>query len=221
MTQQAAVRVGAQRRPTIPEYVVSPQSLAVENTAAWLPDRTRSVLLVHDMQRYFLDFFEASQRERIIGSVSMLIEAARACEVPVAYTAQPGSMTPGQRGLIADFWGAGMQADGLHRDVVPGCEPRDGDIIETKWRYSAFHNNDLAASISDSGRDQIVISGVYASIGCLASAVDAFSRDLETFFVADAMGDFNRADHEFAASYAARRCAVVMGHRDVAAHWLT
>ncbi|CAO0836759.1 hypothetical protein SMICM17S_04668 [Streptomyces microflavus] len=29
--------------------------------------------------------------------------------MPVAYTAQPGSMTPEQRGLLKDFWGPGIR----------------------------------------------------------------------------------------------------------------
>jgi len=59
------------------------------------------------------------------------------------------------------------------------------------------------------------VSGVYANIGVLTTAVTAFSHDIETFFVADAVADFTAADHRQALDYAARTCAVVTGTAQV------
>jgi len=60
------------------------------------------------------------------------------------------------------------------------------------------------------GRDQLLITGVYAHIGCTATAVEAFQRDIETFIAADAVADFSRADHDQALHWIARTCGVPM-----------
>jgi isochorismate hydrolase len=55
-----------------------------------------------------------------------------------------------------------------------------------------------------------VLCGVYAHVGVLVSAVDAYTNDIQCFLIADAIGDFNSDSHWMAVRYAAARCAVVM-----------
>jgi bifunctional isochorismate lyase/aryl carrier protein len=208
----------ATTRATIPGYRLPGPDELPPNRVDWQVDPRRAVLLVHDMQKYFVDFFaDHAMRGQLVDNVSRLVRAARGCRVPVIYTAQPGSMTQTQRGLVAAFWGAGMRATPRQRDIVDGCAPVPGEITVPKWRYSAFANNGLAQIITDSGRDQVIICGVFASIGCLVTAVESFSRDWETFLVADAMADFSRRDHLRALDHAARCCAVVQRVDNVAA----
>jgi isochorismate hydrolase len=205
-------------RAKIPGYDLPRPDEIPPNVVDWQVDPNRAILLVHDMQRYFVDFFDdAAMRRMLVDNVAHLIRAARERQMPVVYTAQPGSMTAEQRGLIAAFWGAGMRATPQQRDIVPACAPQQGEIIVPKWRYSAFANNRLAQLITNSDRDQIVICGVFASIGCLVTALESFSRDWETFFVADATADFSRCEHLHALDYAARRCASVQSVDAVAA----
>ena len=62
----------------------------------------------------------------------------------------------------------------------------------------------------DQGRDQLVVVGVYAHIGVMTTACDAWMRDIQAFVVADAVADFSREDHEMALRWAAGRCAMVV-----------
>ncbi|MET9293274.1 isochorismatase family protein [Streptomyces sp. NPDC003077] len=175
----------------------------------WRPVRDRAVVLVHDMQRYFLDFFRpgTSPRDDLVRNVAALLDAARAAGIPVFYTAQPGAMSAADRGLLRDLWGPGMSAEPRHREILPEVAPKHGDTVLTKWRYSAFSRTDLLERMTDLGRDQLVICGVYAHIGCLMTAVDAFSADIQPFLVADALADFSPRYHALALDYARDRCA--------------
>ncbi|MEV6479335.1 isochorismatase family protein [Streptomyces sp. NPDC051576] len=185
--------------------------------ARWTPDPDRAVLLVHDMQRYFLAGFPRSVREQLVGGAAALRKRCAAAGVPVAYTAQPGSMTEEQRGLLKDFWGPGMRRDPGDNAVVDELAPSDGDLLLTKWRYSAFHDSPLLRTMRESGRDQLILCGVYAHIGVLVTAIEAFGHDIQPFLVADAVADFSAHHHYLALTYAAERCARVLLAKEVLA----
>ena len=185
----------------------------------WRPRADRAALLVHDMQRYFLRPFAAGQSPltELVANVRRLLAAARAGGVPVLYTAQPGGMSRQERGLLHDLWGPGMSPEEADRGIVEAVAPEPGDTVLTKWRYSAFFRSDLEERLRRSGRDQLIVCGVYAHMGCLVTAGDAFSRDIQPFLVADALADLSLDEHLMALRYAASRCAVPLSTADVLA----
>lgn len=197
--------------PPIASYPMPAIESLPSGTVEWRASSRRAVLLIHDMQEYFLAPFEqdASPRRELEANLARLRLAAINAGVPVVYTAQPGGMTAGQRGLLRDFWGPGMNRDECDRRILPPLAPGPGDTVFTKWRYSAFHDTTLAAHLASLRRDQLIVTGVYANTGCLVTAVDAFSRDLETFLVPDGIADFTEAEHHQALRYAAARCAAI------------
>ncbi|MGV9566853.1 isochorismatase family protein [Streptomyces sp. NPDC003480] len=179
-------------------------------TVDWTPDPRRAVLLVHDMQRYFLrPFAVGTPGAALVANAALLREQCAAAGIPVAYTAQPGDMTDEQRGLLRDFWGPGMRTTPEDRQVIDELAPAPEDWLLTKWRYSAFARTDLLERMRAAGRDQLIVCGVYAHIGVLMSTVDAFTHDIQPFLVADAVADFSAAYHRQALTYAAERCARV------------
>jgi isochorismate hydrolase len=196
--------------PTIEPYPMPRADELPANTAKWTVDPDRTVLLIHDMQRYFLAPFPAGRSPvvELVANIRSLRDRCAALGIPVAYTAQPGGMTDEQRGLLKDFWGPGMTLSPEHRQVVAGLEPAEHDHVFTKWRYSAFHKSDLLDVLRRNGRDQLIVCGVFAHVGVLMTAVDAYSNDIETFLVADAVADFSLDHHRLALTYAAERCAV-------------
>lgn len=197
--------------PTVGSYGMPAHGDLPVNTVDWTLEPHRAVLLIHDMQQYFLRPFgrQSPLFDELLANITHLRDVCAAAGVVIAYTAQPGGMTREQRGLLRDFWGDGMSVDETDREIIPELTPRDEDWVFTKWRYSAFHKSDLAARLRDCGRDQMIVCGVYAHVGILMTACDAFSHDVETFLVSDAIADFTRADHVMTLEYAASRCAMV------------
>jgi bifunctional isochorismate lyase/aryl carrier protein len=169
-------------------------------------------LLVHDMQRYFLAAYgaDAAPLAPAVANIERLIAHCRAQRIPVFYTAQRGNQDRRDRGLQADLWGPGMQASAEHETILDALAPTAGDHVLVKHRYSAFQRSNLETMMRARGRDQLLVTGVYAHIGCTATVAEAFQRDIEAFIAADAVADFSRDDHDHALCWIARTCGVPM-----------
>lgn len=179
---------------------------------SWQFDPHRAALLVHDMQDYFLDFYDhqTAPVPRLFAHVQRLIQLARNTGMPVYYTAQLVQQTPIERGLLTDMWGPGLTAYPGREAIYAAIAPKPGDRVLDKWRYSAFQRSDLEILLNRQGRHQLVICGVYAHIGCLMTASEAFMRDIQPFFVADALADFSEQKHKMALEYVAQCCGKVV-----------
>jgi bifunctional isochorismate lyase/aryl carrier protein len=164
------------------------------------------------MQNYFLRFYpeDGDLRRKLIVNLQRVRAWAYDNNVPVIYTAQPHDQAPEDRALLNDMWGPGLTvADPTLQHVVDGLEPGPDDVVLTKWRYSAFQRSDLKERMKSLGRDQLIVGGIYAHIGCLMTAADAFMNDIQAFMIADAVADFSEDDHRMALRYVATRCGAV------------
>jgi len=197
--------------PAIAPYTLPTEAELPANRAGWTVDPSRAVLLVHDLQNHFLGAFPPGEQPLtgMLDNTARVIEECRRLGVPVVYSVQRGGQTVEERGLQLDFWGPGAADDPQALAIPEAVAPVEGDIVLTKWKYSAFVRTELDSLLRESGRDQLVITGVYAHIGVLMSACDAWMRDIQAFVVADAVADFSREDHDTALRWAAGRCAVV------------
>ncbi|KJJ40982.1 Isochorismatase [Bacillus subtilis] len=195
--------------PAIQPYQMPTASDMPQNKVSWVPDPKRAVLLIHDMQNYFVDAFTAgaSPVTELSANIRRLKDQCAQLGIPVVYTAQPGSQNPADRALLTDFWGPGLNSGPYEEKIITELAPDNDDLVLTKWRYSAFKRTNLLEIMRKEGRDQLIISGIYAHIGCLVTACEAFMEDIEAFFVGDAVADFSLEKHQMALDYAAGRCA--------------
>lgn len=201
--------------PDIEPYPLPARTTLPGNVARWSLHPGRAVLLIHDMQRYFVELLPDPLRTALVDNTAVLRKRCAASGLPVAYTAQPGRMSEQERGLLKDFWGPGMQTGRAHQEIVSEVAPADDDWVFTKWRYSAFFRSDLLSRMRRAGRDQLVLCGVYAHLGVMATALEAFTHDIQPFVVADAVGDFSARHHELALQFVAQRCGVVLPLEEV------
>lgn len=187
----------------------------------WLPQASRSALLVHDMQAYFARIYgdACPAFDQAVERTAALIAAARAAGVPVYFTAQPGDQDPAERGLLSDMWGSGIRALEEQTRILDALAPSASDEVLVKHRYSAFARSDFAERLAAAGRDQLVITGIYAHIGVATTATDAFMRDIAPFVIADAVADFSLADHQRALHTVARTSGVVLSTAQVLDQW--
>ncbi|MGN0921086.1 MAG: isochorismatase family protein [Cellvibrio sp.] len=199
--------------PAIPQYAMPTFQSLPKNKVDWNIDAEKAVLLIHDMQEYFLAFYGKDNPlvKTLIENIASLRQWAKRHHIPVVYTAQPTQQDPRNRALLNDMWGAGITAvDKKLSSIIQPIRPDADDIELVKWRYSAFQKTDLQKRMAEWNRDQLIIVGVYAHIGCMTTALDAFMRDIKPFFVADALADFSETEHKMAIDYVAGRCGKVV-----------
>jgi maleamate amidohydrolase len=87
-------------------------------------------------------------------------------------------------------------ADSPTQRFVDGLVPRDDEWVVAKQYPSAFFGTSLAATLTASGVDTVILTGLTTS-GCVrASCVDSMSHGFITLVARDAVGDRDPRPHE-------------------------
>ncbi|MDP8821864.1 isochorismatase [Serratia marcescens] len=194
--------------PKLNDYALPTADELPQNKVTWQVEPQRAALLIHDMQQYFLNFWgeDSALIKQVVENIANLRRYCKQQGIPVFYTAQPNQQSDEDRALLNDMWGPGLNKHPEQQAVTAALAPDEDDTVLVKWRYSAFHRSPLQEILQESGRDQLIICGVYAHIGCLTTAIDAFMRNIQPFMVADGLADFSRDEHLMALRYTAGRC---------------
>lgn len=198
--------------PKLNDYALPTADELPQNKVTWQVVPQRAALLIHDMQQYFLNFWgeDSALIKQVVENIANLRRYCKQQGIPVFYTAQPNQQSDEDRALLNDMWGPGLNKHPEQQAVTAALAPDEDDTVLVKWRYSAFHRSPLQEILQESGRDQLIICGVYAHIGCLTTAIDAFMRNIQPFMVADGLADFSRDEHLMALRYTAGRCGRVV-----------
>ncbi|HAZ75747.1 MULTISPECIES: isochorismatase [Enterobacteriaceae] len=203
--------------PKLTGYALPAATEIPQNKVSWAFEPERAALLIHDMQDYFINFWgeNCPMMAQVVANIAALREFCKQHNIPVYYTAQPKEQSDEDRALLNDMWGPGLTRKPEEQQVVAALAPDEEDTVLVKWRYSAFHRSPLEQMLKESGRNQLLIAGVYAHIGCMTTATDAFMRDIKPFMVADALADFSRDEHLMALNYVAGRSGRVVMTEDL------
>jgi nicotinamidase-related amidase len=135
-----------------------------------LADRTRTALLVIDVQKGVVG--EAHERDRVVANIAVLVDRARAEQVPVVWVAHSDDEGMPQG---SDAW---QYVDELHRD---GSEP-----LVHKTYGDSFEDTDLNAVLADLKVGRLVVAGAQTD-ECIRSTLHgAIGRGYDAILVSDA-----------------------------------
>lgn len=203
------------RVPIAPYTLPSGECLA-DNKIVWPLSAERAVLLVHDMQNYWLDLFD--DQASVIKPVARLLQLFRTFKLPVVYCRGERARTRFERGLGLTVWGDGLNAAHVTEHdcaIADAVAPDAESYVIEKSRHSAFFKTPLEELLRKMNRDQVIVCGVFAHHGVMVSSIDGYMRNFQMTLVADALGDYSEAEHRFALKYVAQLCGSISIVEDI------
>ena len=185
----------------------------------------KTALIVVDMQNDFVAPGAPMQSPAGLAMVPHLQRALACCResgIPVIYTAHVHRASGCDQGLLAHAPQIGRGealVDGSPGGAIfPEVAPRDGEIVISKHRFSAFYGTDLEIILRGLGVTTVVIAGVTTENCCHATARDAFFRDFQVVFLSDATGTGDYPDLGYGSLSAeeVQRATLIILARDTA-----
>ncbi|MFG3510606.1 cysteine hydrolase family protein [Streptomyces sp. NPDC047821] len=159
---------------------------------------TGSALLVMDVQRDVVAI--ADDGSGYLPRLRGAIDGARAAGIPVIYVVmglRPGDPEVSPRNKVM----TGVVRAGLFTEGRPGTEihddvaPRQGDVVVTKRRGSAFSGSDLDLVLRTRGIDSLVLTGIATSAVVLSTLWRAIDLDFGLTVLSDACLDTDPEVH--------------------------
>ncbi len=188
-------------------------------------DPSKTALIVVDMQNDFVAPgapMETPAGRAMLPHLQQALACCREHGIPVIYTAhihRPGGFDLGLLAHVPPIARGEALADGSPGVAIfPEVAPRDGDIMITKHRFSAFYGTDLEIILRGLGVTTVVIAGVTTENCCHATARDAFFRDFQVVFLSDATANLPYPDLGYGSMSAdeVHRATLVILARDTA-----
>ncbi|WP_341665479.1 isochorismatase family protein [Vibrio sp.] len=201
--------------PTNVSYPM-PSRTSFLNKTDWQLEPNRAVLLIHDMQRYFVDIYDQDSvlLPTLLGNIAKIKDWAKQKNIPIVYTQITFNTISHDHPLIEDFWGF-EEIPPCSKIITPFVAPEEGDVLIEKSHYSAMQSDELAQHLKELGRDQLLITGLYANLGCRITVTDALEKNIQAFLVSDAIADLSYQDHLNALSYVANYTGYVINTQTV------
>lgn len=148
---------------------------------------SNSVLLVIDMQKFFLDRNSHAfvpMAPAIIPRIRRLIKFYRAQKLPVVFTREAVKKNE-DPGMMQRWWRDVLREGTPQSKIIPRLKPLKRELVIRKTQYSAFHKTRLDKILKRDKIKRVVVAGVMTHLCCETTARDAFMHGYEVFFVLD------------------------------------
>lgn len=195
----------------------------------------RTALLLIDMQADFVSpdgaaahwGADLSTVPAALEAAQRLAEAARGANVPVIFAGLftlPETDSPILLERLRRRGGdpaveAAFCRDGEAGSAFVGPQPRPGELVIRKTRYSAFWQTDLDAQLRAMGVDTVVLAGVTTECCVDGTARDAFNLDYHVIVAADACAAYEPDLHAGALKVMDLNTAIMADTVSIAAAW--
>jgi ureidoacrylate peracid hydrolase len=137
----------------------------------------------------------------VVEPVARLLNAARGAGIPIFQTRYTLNADYSDAGLLNERYPGMKDTGAMVRDtwdnaIIDELEPREGEHVVDKTRYSAFIGTDLEERLRELGVDTLIVCGVTTEV-CVESTIrDAFQRDIRIFVPGDATAAIDTQRHE-------------------------
>lgn len=130
-----------------------------------------------------------------LGPLAQLLESARVAGAPVIHTTGE-ARTSARRGAATLRPRVPGEDEARGYEFMPPLEPREGELVVTKGRASAFFGTTLTTSLRLLDVDTLIVAGETTS-GCVrATVVDAYSHGLKVAVIEEATFDRSPLSHK-------------------------
>lgn len=179
---------------------------------------SHTALLLIDMQ---VDFGAPDGAMAQQGKDMTAAQGAMAKAVPLAEAARTGGVKLVFVRLIQPRGQAleGLCEEGTRGADFIGPQPRAGDVIISKSRFSAFTGTGLAEQLRARGIDTVVLAGLTTECCIQASAWAAFELDFQVILAADACAAYEDDLHRHALWALELSGATLASSAELAAVW--
>lgn len=160
---------------------------------------SHDALLIMDVQQGIVQRFGDDQM--LLGHIAAAISAARSAGISVIYIVvqfRKGypEVSPRNRSFAAiRSAGAAMEESSPATAIHPVVAPRDGDIVVTKRRVSAFSGSDLDVVLRALQVDGLVLTGIATSGVVLSTLRAAADMDFRCTVITDCCADGDEEVH--------------------------
>ncbi len=197
------------------------QDVALPTLGA-LAGPARTAVLLVDVQRVFTELPLHPPVDGVLGNLRRFLDEARAIGVPVIVVrivVPPEVSSSVWQRQFPSLDPAWLNPGMLNVDYAPGFEPREGDIVVTKARYSAFIGTALETILRTLDVRTVVTAGLTTDVCVGSTARDAFQRDFHVMTLADCCAEMTLARHEAALETLADNFGTVCTSTDLMALW--
>lgn len=170
-----------------PQFEVNPPSTA---------------LLVVDMQEDFVASgapYESATARRQVAVINELATVCREAGIPVYFTAHVHCSDGSDLGVVRHLHpltasGQALRAGTAGAEIYHELSVEVDDVVILKNRFSAFYGTDLDQRLRARGVNTLIMTGVAGNVCCDSTTRDAFYRDYQVIYVADANAQAPLAD---------------------------
>jgi ureidoacrylate peracid hydrolase len=138
-----------------------------------------------------------------VGQTQILAAIARSAGVQLAFVrlltpAGDQNPIPRQAKERRDVLPPDLCVEGTHGADFIGLQPRSGDIVVSKTRFSAFTRTGLAEQLHTQRIDTLILAGLTTECCIQSSAWAAFEQDFNVFIAQDACAAYEETMHRYA-----------------------